>query len=115
MEQIEGDGFVLCELSDEEIKQTVHISRMKPFFYDARYVDVLTERLKDRREQKIEKILSHRGRIAIKGSNNNSVEFLVLWADGSQTWTPYGKIREEGCGGDSNLYNNKEGWLVNPY
>ena len=95
VEQIEGDGFVLCELSDEEIKQTVHISRMKPFFYyDARYVDVLTERLKDRREQKIEKILSHRGRIAIKGSNNNSVEFLVLYADGSQTWTPYGKLRK---------------------
>jgi hypothetical protein len=94
VEQIDGDGFIICELADESIKQTVHISRLKPFFYDERYVDVLAERLKDRREQKIEQILSHRGRIAIKGNNNNSVEFQVLWGDGLTTWTPYGKLKK---------------------
>ena len=61
--------------------RTVHITNLKRYFYDKRFVDPLACAAKDRREQIVEKIIAHSG----KPSQRMEMRFTVQWVSGVQT------------------------------
>ncbi len=87
-----GTSITLSELADESITQQVHVSRIKPFHYDPNYTDVLEERRKDRREQRVNNILGYKGKPI--GNKPNDVMLQVEWANGETSWEPYRKMRK---------------------
>ena len=61
--------------------RTVHITNLKRYFYDKRFVNPLACAAKDRREQLVEKIVSHKG----KPVHRMEMTFTVQWVNGAQT------------------------------
>lgn len=71
----------------------VHISRLRPFLYDAERTDPKDVAMHEQEEFIIEKILQHRG----DTTRRKQIEFLVKWQDfdnSQNSWEPYSNLRD---------------------
>lgn len=70
--------------------QKVHISKLRPFHFDADHTDPRKVAVADQQESDVEQILAH---TRLQG-NKKDMEFLVKWSDGGPNlWLPWMELR----------------------
>ena len=83
------DEYVnIQDLSSRHVR-TVHITNLKRYFFDKRFTDPVVCAAKDRREQLVDKIVSHVG----KPANRMAMTFTVLWVSGTESEEPWDKVK----------------------
>jgi hypothetical protein len=84
-----GSTYTLQDLVTLKLED-VHVSRLKPFEYDADRVDPTEVALSDKQAFLIERVIAHRGNVQRK----SSLEFKVKWQGYEDpTWEPWKNLR----------------------
>jgi transposase InsO family protein len=86
----QGDQYVLLNHASRK-EETVHISRLRPFYYDETRVDPNEVALKDRGMYLIEKVLDHAGNV----NRKSQLTFLVRWEgydESTDSWLPWKEL-----------------------
>jgi hypothetical protein len=89
---IQKDTYSCQNLVTDEIED-YHVTRLREFRYDERYVDPRDIALRDRDEFYVEKILAHHGDI----SRLKTLSFQVKWRgfdESFNSWEPWKNLRE---------------------
>jgi len=76
--------YKLWNLADQK-EEEHHMTSIRPFYYDASRTDPQEVANKDERKTSIETIMRHRG----DPKKTSTLEFLVKWTDGDETWEPW--------------------------
>jgi hypothetical protein len=86
-----GSIYTLQDLISNK-EETVHIKRIKPFYYDPRCTDPVDIARRDYQSTVVEKILDHAGDI----NKVSQLDFLVKWQDvpdSGNLWLPWSELR----------------------
>jgi ribosomal protein L21E len=89
---VQGDKYSCQNLVTDEIED-YHVTRLREFRYDERYVDPRDIALRDREEFFVEKILAHRGDVG----RLKTLAFHVKWRgfdESFNSWEPWKNLRE---------------------
>jgi hypothetical protein len=89
---VQGDKYSCQNLVTDEIED-YHVTRLREFRYDKRYVDPRDIALRDREEFFVEKILAHRGDVG----RLKTLAFHVKWRgfdESFNSWEPWKNLRE---------------------
>ena len=89
---VQGDKYSCQNLVTDEIED-YHVTRLREFSYDERYVDPRDIALRDREEFFVEKILAHRGDVG----RLKTLTFHVKWRgfdESFNSWEPWKNLRE---------------------
>lgn len=87
-----GLNYVLRDLCTHK-DETVHVKRIHPFYYDSVITDPTHVALADSQEQRIDKIVGHRGDRYKPSSMEFEVQWVPLGDEIDKTWEPYSKLR----------------------
>ena len=91
-----GSRYTIRDLVTNKT-QTVHISRLRPFYYDPRIIDPRKIARDSNDEYDIESILDIQGSLKRKRYIKSDLKFLVKWKgydDSYNTWEPYKALKE---------------------
>ena len=83
-----GEYVSIRDLSSLYVR-TVHITNLKRYCFDKRFTTPLESAAKDRREQLVEKILSHTG----KPAHRMEMRFVVQWVSGNQSEEEWDRVK----------------------
>ena len=89
---VQGDKYSCQNLVTDEIED-YHVTRLREFRYDERYVDPRDIALRDREEFFVERILAHRGDVG----RLKTLAFHVKWRgfdESFNSWEPWKNLRE---------------------
>ena len=89
---VRGDIYACRNLMTEDLED-YHVTRLREFRYDERFVDPRDIALRDRDEYFVEKILAYRGDIG----RLKTLAFLVKWRgydESFNSWEPWKNLRE---------------------
>jgi hypothetical protein len=89
---IQGDKYALRNLVTEELED-FHVTRLREFRYDDRFVDPRDIALRDVEEYYVERILAHSG----NPTKLKTLQFHVKWRgfdESYNTWEPWKNLRE---------------------
>jgi hypothetical protein len=89
---VQGDKYACQNLVTDEIKD-YHVTRLRAFHYDERFVDPRDIALRDVEEFFVEQILAHSGDV----NKLKSLEFHVKWLgfdESHNSWEPWKNLRE---------------------
>ncbi len=92
MANVKGDKYSCQNLVIDEIED-YHVTRLREFRYNERYVDPRDIALRDRDEFYVEKILAHRGDVG----RFKTLAFHVKWRGFDElfnSWEPWKNLRE---------------------
>jgi ribosomal protein L21E len=89
---VQGDKYACQNLVTDEIKD-YHVTRLRAFHYDERFVDPRDIALRDVEEFFVEQILAHSGNV----DKLKTLEFHVKWLgfdESHNSWEPWKNLRE---------------------
>ena len=86
-----GSNYTLQDLITNK-NESVHIKRIRPFYYDPRFTDPIDIARRDYQSTVVEKILSHSGNT----KRVSELDFLVKWLnvpESGNLWLPWNELR----------------------